>query len=104
MLIAKDRQDKTLMTPTKQKATCLQHVSVHGARQFESSIDELIFADCEIVLNDDLIYKTRVKQYSSMPFFEAGTEVFVHDYTEAVARVIIRGKSPPFLLPLSIAG
>lgn len=79
-------------------------MSVHGARQFESSIDELIFADCEIVLNDDLIYKTRVKQYSSMPFFEAGTEVFVHDYTEAVARVIIRGKSPPFLLPLSIAG
>lgn len=27
-------------------------------------------AYCEIVINDDLVYKTRVKQYTTMPFFE----------------------------------
>ncbi|KZV88102.1 hypothetical protein EXIGLDRAFT_839449 [Exidia glandulosa HHB12029] len=47
-------------------------------------------AYCEIVVNDDLVYKTRVKQYSSMPFFEAGTEVFVRDWTKAVARIVVR--------------
>ncbi|KAG8895983.1 hypothetical protein FRC00_006666, partial [Tulasnella sp. 408] len=45
---------------------------------------------CEIVVNDDLVYKTRVKQYSSMPFFEAGTEVFVRNWHTAVARVVVR--------------
>jgi hypothetical protein len=24
---------------------------------------------CEILLNDDMIYKTRTKQYTTMPFF-----------------------------------
>ena len=41
-------------------------------------------------MNDDLVYKTRVKQYSTMPFFEAGTEVFVRDWRKAVARVVVR--------------
>ncbi|KAG9019015.1 hypothetical protein FRB90_007187 [Tulasnella sp. 427] len=47
-------------------------------------------AYCEIIVNDDLVYKTRVKQYSSMPFFEAGTEVFVRNWTTAVVRVVVR--------------
>ncbi|EJD51313.1 hypothetical protein AURDEDRAFT_159718 [Auricularia subglabra TFB-10046 SS5] len=47
-------------------------------------------AYCEIVVNDDLVYKTRVKQYSTMPFFEAGTEVFVRNWRKAVARVVVR--------------
>ncbi|KAG8895417.1 hypothetical protein FRC01_012379 [Tulasnella sp. 417] len=47
-------------------------------------------AYCEIVVNDDLVYKTRVKQYSSMPFFEAGTEVFVRNWNTAVVRVVVR--------------
>ncbi|ORY73397.1 hypothetical protein BCR35DRAFT_148274 [Leucosporidium creatinivorum] len=47
-------------------------------------------AYCEIILNDDMIFKTRVKQYSQMPFFEAGTEVFLHDFTDASVRVVVR--------------
>ncbi|KAM0755850.1 hypothetical protein T439DRAFT_308275 [Meredithblackwellia eburnea MCA 4105] len=45
---------------------------------------------CEIVVNDDMIYKTRTKQYSAMPFFEAGTEHFVRDWKETVVRVVVR--------------
>ncbi|KAG8908594.1 hypothetical protein FRB99_004882 [Tulasnella sp. 403] len=47
-------------------------------------------AYCEIIVNDDLVYKTRVKQYSSMPFFEAGTEVFVRNWETAVVRIVVR--------------
>jgi len=47
-------------------------------------------AYAEIVVNDDLIYKTRVKQYTSMPFFEAGTEHFVRDWRSTIVRVVIR--------------
>lgn len=35
---------------------------------------------CEIYVNDNMIYKTRTKMYTSMPFFEAGTEYFVRDW------------------------
>lgn len=45
---------------------------------------------CEIIINDDMIYKTRVKQYSSMPYFEAGTERFIRDWKETVVRVQVR--------------
>ena len=33
---------------------------------------------------------SRVKQYTSMPFFEAGTEVFLRDWQETVLRVVVR--------------
>lgn len=45
---------------------------------------------CEIIINDDMVYKTRVKQYTSMPFFQAGTEVFVRDWQETIVRVVVR--------------
>lgn len=44
----------------------------------------------EIIVNDEMVYKTRVKQYTTMPYFEAGTEVFVRDYRDTVVRVVIR--------------
>ncbi|GAA5950615.1 hypothetical protein JCM10213_006938 [Rhodosporidiobolus nylandii] len=44
----------------------------------------------ELVVNDDLIYKTRVKQYTQIPYFEAGTETFVRDYTKTSLRVVVR--------------
>ncbi|GAA5918640.1 hypothetical protein JCM6882_007890 [Rhodosporidiobolus microsporus] len=44
----------------------------------------------ELCVNDDLIYKTRVKQYSQMPFFEAGTETFIRDYTKTSLRLVVR--------------
>ncbi|GJJ06394.1 hypothetical protein Clacol_000585 [Clathrus columnatus] len=47
-------------------------------------------AYCEIIINDDLIYKTRVKQYTSMPFFEAGTERFIRDWRNTVVRLTVR--------------
>ena len=45
---------------------------------------------CEIIVNDDMIYKTRVKQYTSMPYSEAGTERFVRNWRETVVRVQVR--------------
>jgi len=44
----------------------------------------------EILVNDDMVYKTRVKQYTTNPYFEAGTEVFVRDWQNTVVRVVIR--------------
>ncbi|CAH7672644.1 hypothetical protein PPACK8108_LOCUS7460 [Phakopsora pachyrhizi] len=52
--------------------------------------DNLPCAYCEIIVNDRMIYKTRVKQFTTMPFFEAGTEHFVRDWTETVVRVAVR--------------
>lgn len=45
---------------------------------------------CEIYVNDNMIYKSRTKMYTSMPFFEAGTEVFIRDWTTATVRVAVR--------------
>lgn len=45
---------------------------------------------CEIYVNDNMVYKTRTKMYTSMPFFEAGTEVFIRDWTTATVRVAVR--------------
>ncbi|KIJ49556.1 hypothetical protein M422DRAFT_225382 [Sphaerobolus stellatus SS14] len=47
-------------------------------------------AYCEIIINDDLIYKTRVKQYTTMPFFEAGTERFIRDWQNTIVRLVVR--------------
>ncbi|KAL1405327.1 hypothetical protein Q8F55_008956 [Vanrija albida] len=44
----------------------------------------------EFIVNDELIYKTRVKQYAINPYFEAGTEVFIRDFTTTEVRVVIR--------------
>ena len=45
---------------------------------------------CELIINDDMVYKTRVKMYTSMPYFEAGTERFIRDWRSAVVRVQVR--------------
>ncbi len=37
-----------------------------------------------------MVYKTRVKQYTTNPYFEAGTEVFVRDFKNTVVRVVVR--------------
>lgn len=44
----------------------------------------------EFIVNDNLTYRTRVKQYTNNPYFEAGTEVFIPDYTTTEVRVVIR--------------
>lgn len=44
----------------------------------------------EFIVNDDIIYKTRVKQYTNMPFYEAGTETFIRDWTKTEVRLAVR--------------
>lgn len=44
----------------------------------------------EFIVNDTLCYKTRVKQYTTNPYFEAGTEIFIRDFTTTDVRIVIR--------------
>lgn len=52
--------------------------------------DNLPSGYCEIIVNDDMVYKTRVKQYTTNPYYEAGTEVFLRDFKDGVLRVVVR--------------
>ncbi|OOQ90074.1 C2 domain protein [Penicillium brasilianum] len=45
---------------------------------------------CKIMLNDQLVYRTRAKAVSSKPIFNAGTERFVRDWRSAVVTVTVR--------------
>ena len=59
-----------------------------GDREGEAGQD----TDAPSEQSDNLpsVYKTRVKQYTTNPYFEAGTEVFVRDWQNTVVRVVIR--------------
>ncbi|KAI5457322.1 hypothetical protein BGZ63DRAFT_457348 [Mariannaea sp. PMI_226] len=45
---------------------------------------------CTIILNDDLVYKTRTKVVSSQPIFNAGTERFIRDWRSCIVTVAVR--------------
>jgi hypothetical protein len=45
---------------------------------------------CTILLNDELVYRTRSKAVSSQPIFNAGTERFVRDWRSCVTTVTVR--------------
>lgn len=45
---------------------------------------------CTILVNDELIYKTRTKVVSSRPIFNAGTERFIRDWRSAIVTVAVR--------------
>lgn len=45
---------------------------------------------CTILVNDDLVYKTRVKVVSSQPIFNAGTEKFIRDWRSSIVTVSVR--------------
>ncbi|KAG5979294.1 hypothetical protein E4U55_005324 [Claviceps digitariae] len=45
---------------------------------------------CTILVNDDLVYKTRVKVVSSQPIFNAGTERFIRDWRSSIVTVSVR--------------
>lgn len=45
---------------------------------------------CTILLDDELVYKTRTKVVSSKPIFEAGTERFVRDWRSCIVTVTVR--------------
>ncbi|GAA5909086.1 uncharacterized protein JCM6883_002600 [Sporobolomyces salmoneus] len=52
--------------------------------------DNLPSAYCEFVVNDDLVFKTRTKQYTSAPFYQAEHEEFIRDYRKTSLRVVVR--------------
>lgn len=56
----------------------------------EEQGDDLPTSYCKIILNDELIYRTRAKALSSKPIFNAGTERFVRDWRSAVVTVVVR--------------
>lgn len=45
---------------------------------------------CTILINDELVYRTRAKVVSSKPIFNAGTERFVRDWRSAIVTVSVR--------------
>lgn len=47
-------------------------------------------AYCTIIINDQLVYRTRTKPLSNKPFFNANTERFVRDWRTAVCMVAVR--------------
>ncbi|KAL2135868.1 hypothetical protein VTI74DRAFT_6631 [Chaetomium olivicolor] len=47
-------------------------------------------AYCTVLINDELVYKTRTKVLSSRPIFEAGTERFVRDWRSCIVTVTVR--------------
>ena len=61
-----------------------------SGQDIDSGTNQLPSSYAEVILNDNLLFKTRVKQYSNMPFFNAGTELFVRDWTKAELRVVVR--------------
>ncbi|KAJ6048462.1 uncharacterized protein N7446_011145 [Penicillium canescens] len=56
----------------------------------EEQGDDLPTSYCKVLLNDQLVYRTRAKAVSSKPIFNAGTERFVRDWRSAVVTVTVR--------------
>jgi len=56
----------------------------------EEQSSQLPSSYCTILINDDLVYKTRTKVVSSQPIFNAGTERFIRDWRSAIATVTVR--------------
>ena len=56
----------------------------------EESGKSLPSSYCTILLNDDLVYKTRTKVVSSQPIFNAGTEKFIRDWRSTIVTVAVR--------------
>ncbi|KAK0555282.1 hypothetical protein OC846_001795 [Tilletia horrida] len=45
---------------------------------------------CEILINSQVVYKTRVKMLSNMPFFAAGSEFFIKNWQDASVQIVVR--------------
>ncbi|KAF4916879.1 Meiotically up-regulated gene 190 protein [Colletotrichum viniferum] len=45
---------------------------------------------CTILVNDELVYKTRTKAVSSQPIFNAGTEKFIRDWRSCITTITVR--------------
>ncbi|KAI1923924.1 hypothetical protein LOZ07_003689 [Ophidiomyces ophidiicola] len=64
------------------------------AREYGENTDEegkdLPTSYCTIMLNDNLVYRTRAKAVSSKPIFNAGTERFIRDWRSALITIVVR--------------
>lgn len=56
----------------------------------EETAKHLPTSYCTILINDELIYRTRSKAVSSQPIFNAGTERFMRDWRSGIVTVTIR--------------
>ncbi|KAH7311667.1 hypothetical protein B0I35DRAFT_357579 [Stachybotrys elegans] len=56
----------------------------------EEQSSKLPSSYCTILVNDDLVYKTRAKVVSSQPIFNAGTERFIRDWRSCIVTVAVR--------------
>ncbi|OQE43624.1 hypothetical protein PENCOP_c003G03882 [Penicillium coprophilum] len=56
----------------------------------EEQGEDLPTSYCKVLLNDQLIYRTRAKAVSSKPIFNAGTERFVRDWRSAIVTITVR--------------
>ncbi|KAJ5138751.1 uncharacterized protein N7515_003599 [Penicillium bovifimosum] len=56
----------------------------------EEQGDDLPTSYCKVLLNDQLVYRTRAKAVSSNPIFNAGTERFVRDWRSAIVTITVR--------------
>ncbi|RCI13191.1 hypothetical protein L249_0360 [Ophiocordyceps polyrhachis-furcata BCC 54312] len=56
----------------------------------EEQSSKLPSSYCTVLVNDSLVYKTRIKAVSSQPIFNAGTERFVRDWRSCIATVAVR--------------
>ncbi|WEW60798.1 hypothetical protein PRK78_006286 [Emydomyces testavorans] len=64
------------------------------AREYGENTDEegkhLPTSYCTIIINDQLVYRTRAKAVSSKPIFNAGTERFIRDWRSAIVTIAVR--------------
>ncbi|KAL4247548.1 hypothetical protein ABKN59_007359 [Abortiporus biennis] len=77
----------------KQSATSSSDQTKKGQEDEGETAEEaegLPSSYCEISLNDELVYKTRVKPITSTPMFNAGTERFVRDWRKAHIAVAVK--------------
>ncbi|CAL1709607.1 unnamed protein product [Somion occarium] len=87
---------KDLKVKTENRQSWINlHTQVGGKGQDDSGGSEeegegLPSSFCEISLNDELVYKTRVKPITSYPMFNAGTERFVKDWRKAHVTVAVK--------------
>ncbi|OLN87276.1 Meiotically up-regulated gene 190 protein [Colletotrichum chlorophyti] len=56
----------------------------------EEQSSKLPSSYCTILVNDELVYKTRTKAVSSQPIFNAGTEKFIRDWRSCITTITVR--------------
>ena len=80
-----DRDVEKGVKGSEREGTQGQDVSASG-----ETPDSLPSGYVEFVLNDEIIYKTRVKPLTNLPWFNAGTEVFIRNAATAQIRIVVR--------------